>query len=135
MMPRFLADVEAGGTIAHTVEQPPRAAIEIVHGDDMRAVIEAVERGRDRRKAGREGEGRLPPFEIGDAALERHAGRILGAGIVEALVHPRRLLDVGGRGVDRHHHGAGGRIGLLPRMHAAGGKAELVRFVHGVILK
>ena len=121
-----IADLEAGRALAHALEQAPRAAVEIVDRDDMGAVVEAFERGRDRGQPGGEGERRAAAFEIGDAALERHAGRILGAGIVVALVHARALLDVGRGGVDRHHHGAGGRIGRLPRMHAAGGEAELV---------
>ena len=125
-----IAHLEAHRALAHALEQAARAAVEVIDRDDVRAVVEAFERGRNRRKAGREGEASTAAFEIGDAALERHARGILGAGVVVALVHARALLHVSRRGVDRHHDGAGGRIGLLPRVHAAGGEVELVRFGH-----
>ena len=75
-----IGDLEPRRALAHALEQAARAAIEIVDRDDVRAVIEAFERGRDRGQAGREGEGRAAAFEIGDAALERHARRILACG-------------------------------------------------------
>ena len=131
-----IAHLDPHRALAHALEQPARAAVKIVDRHDMGAVVEAFERGRDGGEPGGEGEGRTAAFEIGDAALERHARRILGARIVETLVHARALLDVRRGGVDWHHHRAGGRIGLLPGMHAAGGEVELVRFGHhGVIRK
>src|SRR5262249_3781250 len=125
-----LGDFEAHRALAHTVEQAARAAVEIVHGDDVRATVETFERGGDGGNAGREREGRAAALQIGDAAFEGHARGILRARIVVALVYAGALLDVGGRGVDRHHHRAGGRIGLLARVHAARGKVELICFTH-----
>src|SRR4029450_11048858 len=81
-------------------------------------------------KARGKGKSRAAAFEIGDAALERHARGILGAGVVVALVHARTLLNVSGGGIDRHHNGAGRGIGLLPRVDAARGEVKLVRFGH-----
>src|SRR4029077_9961006 len=112
--------------LAHPLEQAPRAAVEVVDRNYMRAMVEALERGRDRRKAGGKGERGAASFEIGDAALERHARRVLGAGIVVTLIHAGALLHVRGGGVDRNHDGAGGGIGLLPRMNTARGEIELV---------
>ena len=37
-----IADLEARRALAHALEQPPRAAVEIVDRDDVRAVVEAV---------------------------------------------------------------------------------------------
>ena len=125
-----IAHLEAHRALAHPLEQAARAAVEVVDRDDVGAVVEAFERRRNGRKAGREGESRAAAFEIGDAALERHARGVLGARVVVALVHARALLHVSRRGVDRHHDGAGGRVGLLPRVDAAGGEVELVRSGH-----
>ena len=125
-----IADLDAHRALAHPLEQAARAAIEVVDRDDMGALVEAFERRRNRRQAGRKGERGAAAFEIGDAALERHARGILGARVIVALVHARALLHVGRRGVDRHHDGAGGRIGLLSRMDAAGGEVESVRSGH-----
>src|SRR5262249_27842325 len=93
-------------------------------------VVETFQRGRDRGNARGKGEGRATAFEIGDAALECHARRVLGAGVIVALVHAGALLDVSGGGVDRHHDGAGRRVGLLPGVDAARGEVELVFLRH-----
>ena len=92
-----------------------------------RRASSSVEHGRDRGQPGGEGEAGRAAFEIGDAALEGHAGRVLRARVFVALVDARALLRVGRGGVDRHHHRAGGRVGLLAGMDAAGGEGELVR--------
>ena len=135
-----IGQVQAGGfephrAVAHPLEQAPRAAIEIVDRDDVRAVVETFQRGRDRREPRRECKRLGAAFEVGDAAFERHPGRVLRAGIFVALVHAGARLHVGRGGVDRHHHRAGGRIGRLPGMNAAGGEIEPVRRVHRAILK
>ena len=129
-----IAEVQPHRAPAHALEQSARAAVEVIDGDDMGAVVEAFERSRDRRQAGGEGERGAAAFQIGDAALECHARRIFGAGVVVALVHARALLNVGGGGVDRHHDGAGGRIGCLPRVHAARREVELVLLRHSSLV-
>ena len=64
----------------------PRAAVNVVADDHVGVFIEAVEHGRGRSHAGSEGETGAAAFEIGDAALERHARRVLRARIFESLV-------------------------------------------------
>src|SRR5829696_6511897 len=125
-----IGDGEPGRAAPHALEQPPRAAVEVVGGDDVRAVVERIEQRRGRGEPGAEGEAGLAALEVGDAALEGHAGRVLRARILVALVDARALLRVGRGGVDRHHHGAGGRIRLLPGMDAAGVEGELVLLDH-----
>ena len=93
----------------HPLEQPPAAAIEIVHGDDMIAAVEQLQRRGGRRHAGGEGEAGGAALQIGDAALIGVAGRVLAARILVALVHARALLDIGRGRVDRHHDRAGRR--------------------------
>src|SRR5262249_44160276 len=91
---------------------------------------ETLQRGRDRGKARGKGERRAAAFEIGDAALECHACRVLGAGVIVALVHAGTLLDIGGGCVDRHHDRAGRRVGLLPGVDAARREIKLVFLRH-----
>src|SRR5262249_5974140 len=120
--------------LARAVPRRPKrrraAAIEAVDRHDVRAVVETFERGRDCSNARGKGESCATAFEIGDAALKCHACRVLGAGVVVALVHAGTLQDVGGGGVDRHHDGAGCRVGFLPGVDAARGEVELVFLRH-----
>ena len=60
-----------------------------------------------------EGERVLATLQRREAALQRVAGRIAGARILEPLVLARPRLRVGGGEVDRRHHRAGSGIGLL----------------------
>ena len=60
------------------------------------------------------------------SARRRMRVGLLRARVVEALVHARALLRVGRGGVDRHHHRAGRRIGLLAGVDHAGVEGELV---------
>ena len=55
-------DLQAGRALAHPLEQPERAAIDVVGGDDMGAGVEQFEHGGDRRQARGEGEGRRCRF-------------------------------------------------------------------------
>src|SRR6266581_9222378 len=96
----------------------------------MGALLEALEGGRDRGQARGEGECRAASFEIGDAAFECHARRVLGAGVVVALVHSRALLKVSRGGVDRHHDGAGRGVRFLTGVDAARREIELVCLCH-----
>ena len=121
---------DAGRLPAHHVEQPPRAAVDVVADNDVRVLVEAVEHGRGRSHAGREGETGGAAFEIGDAALERHARRVLRARIFEALVDAWARLRIGRGRVDRRHHRAGRRIVVLAGMDAAGGEAEPIAGFH-----
>ena len=89
------------------LEQAEGAAVDVVARDDVRAGVEQLEHGRDRGQAGGEREGLRAAFEVGDAALERPARRVVRAAVVEALVHARALLHVGRGRVDRRHDRAG----------------------------
>ena len=100
-------DVQAGGAAAHPVEQPERAAVEVVHRDDVVAGCRASSSVADRRQAGGEGEAALAAFQVGDAALVGHARRVVRARVVVALVHAGARLRVGRGRVDRRHHRAG----------------------------
>src|SRR5881392_526125 len=117
---RCIADLE-GGSAAFAFASGLAA---------ISTTLEALEGGRDRGQARGEGECRAASFEIGDAAFECHARRVLGAGVVVALVHSRALLKVSRGGVDRHHDGAGRGIRFLAGVDAARREIELVCLCH-----
>jgi hypothetical protein len=64
-----IADLDSHRALAHPLEQTARAAVEVVDRDDMGTLVEAFERRRNRREAGRKSERDAAAFEIGDAAL------------------------------------------------------------------
>src|SRR5688500_12207403 len=107
------ARAQIGGTLTHALQDAVAAAVEIVHRHDMGARVEELEHGADRRHAGGEGEAGLAALELGDAGFERIARRVARARVVVALVLARARLRVGRGGVDRRHHRAGPRVGLL----------------------
>ena len=72
----------------------------------------------------------VPLFEIGDAALPRHARRIARARVVVALVHARARLRIGRGRVDRRHHRARRGIRRLAGVNAAGAEACSAIFLH-----
>ena len=115
-----VAEIQVGRAAADGLEEAIRPAVEIVAHDDVRAVVQQLERGGNGRQPGREGEGRLAVFQVGQAAFEGEAGGILRAAVIEALVDPRRLLHVGAADGDWHHDGAGGRVGRLAGMDRSG---------------
>ena len=100
---------------AHALEQAERAAVQVVHRDDVAAGVDQLEQRAGRRHAGGEREAVRAAFEIGDAALPRAARRVVRARIVVALVHARARLRVGRGRVDRRHHRAGRRIRATAR--------------------
>ena len=59
-------------------------------------------------------------FQRGHAALVGEARRVVAARVLEALVDARRLLDEGRARVDRRHHRARGRVGVLAAVDAVG---------------
>ena len=94
----------------------------------MIAGVAEVEHGIGRGEARGEGERVLAALERGEASLQGVAGRVAGARVFEALVLSRPLLRVRRGEVDRRHHSAGGRVGVLPRVD--GERLEAV-FRHG----
>ena len=117
--------LKAGRALAHVLEQPVGAAVQVVACHDMRAGVERVEQrchaGQPRceRKAAR------AAFEVGDARLQRGARRVARARVVVALVHAGTRLHVGRCRVDRRHDRAGRRIGFLSGVNRARREAVL----------
>src|SRR5258708_5098596 len=99
--------------LAHALQDPVTAAVEVVHAHEVRAAVERLEHGADRRHAGGEGETRVATLERGEAGFERIARRVARAGVVVTLMLAGTRLRVGGRRIDRRHHRAGARVGLL----------------------
>ena len=93
----------------------------------MRAGVEQLEQRRGRREARREAQPADAAFERREVLLERVARAVVRARVLEALVLAGRGLRVGRRVVDRRHHGAGDRIGLLAGVDRA--RAEAVVLV------
>ena len=117
--------LEPGAALAHALEQAKGAAVEVVARDDVRAGVEQLEHRRDRRQARGEREACAAALQVGDAALEGEARRVVRAAVVEALVHARARLHVGRGRVDRRHDRAGRRIGRLAGVDRAGGESVL----------
>src|SRR5207237_5340481 len=97
-----------------------------------RLVIELVQLhdGGRRRHARRKGQPVGPAFERGDALFEGGAGRVSGARILVAAMFADRLLGEGRRLVDRDHHRASRRVGLLAGVKGAGGKPRHALAAH-----
>ncbi|MNI46815.1 hypothetical protein D3C73_1012990 [compost metagenome] len=117
------AEAVPGAALAHLVEQAEGAAVQVVARNDVRAGVEQFEhRGNGRQPRG---EGKAPgaAFEVGHAAFQRPARRVVRAPVVQAFVHPGALLQVGGVGVDRRHQRPGRRVRRLPGVDHPGGEA------------
>jgi hypothetical protein len=121
---RNIREPQTCAPTADALEQPPRAAIEIVQRHDMRSAVEDFEHGGRSRHAGGKRETIGARFQRGDAAFVGPSCRIVGARVIKPLVHTRALLRVSRRRVDRRNHRARGRIGRLAGMN--GKRAELV---------
>jgi hypothetical protein len=128
------AEAVPGARLPHALEQAKSAAVDVVARDDVRARVEQLEHGRDRRQARGEGVRLRAAFQVGDTALEREPGRVVRTAVVEALVHARALLHEGRGRVDRRHDRAGGRVGRLAGMDRAGGESVLAAGLSGCLL-
>ena len=107
----------------HLVDEPVRAAVQVVRQHDVRAgTRDRRDQRMLRRHAGRK-RAREPALELAQRRLQRRAGRV-GAPRVAELpdVLARRGLHVGRRLVDRRDDRAEGRVGLEARVDAAGGE-------------
>src|SRR5262245_53496248 len=80
---------------AHPLHEPVGAAVDVVGRNDVVAALQQLQHGRDPGEAGGEGEAGGAAFEIGDAALEGHARRVVGSAVFVALVYARAFLRVG----------------------------------------
>src|SRR5213082_279528 len=106
-------DAVSGRALAHVLQQAVAAAVQIVHGDDVRAGIQQLEHRGDRGHAGGEGEAGRAPFQARQRRLQRVARRVARARVIVALVHAGTRLHVGGGRVDRRHDRPGERIRAL----------------------
>jgi len=70
----------------HALEEPRGAAVEIVARDDVIAGRQRLQQRVRRREARGVAEAMAPAFETGEIALERRAGRVVRARVLEALV-------------------------------------------------
>src|SRR5262249_52265157 len=118
--------VEAGRALAHALQEPERATVDVVGRNDMGAAVEQLEDRADCCETRSEGKAGRTAFQVGHGAFEGEARRVLAAGIFEALVNAGALLAVGRRRVDRYHDSARGWIVALAAMDGAGREGEAV---------
>ena len=106
----------------YVLHQAVGPAVQVVAQDDVGSLAEQGEDRCRRRQSRRERQSIPASFELGQARLQRGAGRVAGARVLVPLVFPDRFLLVR-RGLEhRHDDRAGGRIGLLSRMDRLGFK-------------
>ena len=82
------SNVVAGRALADVLQQAVAAAVQIVHGDDVRAGIEQLEHRGARGHAGGEREAGRAAFQTRHRCLQRVARRVARARVLVALVHP-----------------------------------------------
>src|SRR5262249_49978109 len=109
------------------LEQAIGTAIEVVRRHNVVAGRQRLEQCVGGSKPRREADPVPPALEGSQVALERESGRVVGAGVLVALVPPERLLGVGRGLIDRHHNGAGGGIGLLAGVDCPGAEPRALR--------
>jgi hypothetical protein len=124
------AQLQAGTATAHAVEQPQRAAVEIVGGNDVRSLIKTFEQRRGRRRTRSEGESGAAVFEIGNTTLDRITGRIPGARICVTLMNTGTFLCEGRGRIDRHAHRTGGLVGPATTMNGSRREGVTIAFRH-----
>ena len=137
---RHVTQVDVGksqprAALADAGEQAARAAIQVVHRNDAGTGVEQLENCSRRRHARRERETVLAALEIGNAALIRHARRILRARVLVTLVHARAFLHVRRRRVDRRHDRSRRRVRRLSRVNRARCKFLVVSHVGSYICR
>ena len=112
----------------HPGEQAVRAAVRVVrHQHVITGRADGPEQAIFRGHAGGEGERPGGALKCGQALLQRRPGRVGRPGVLVTApqtAHP--VLLVGGHLVDRRHHRAGDRVGLLARVDGQGLEAVLV---------
>ncbi len=124
------AEAMPGAALAHFVEQAEGAAVQVIAGNHVGTGVEQFQHGGNRRQPGGERERLGAAFQVGHAAFQGEARRVVGAPVVEALVNAGAVLQVGGVGVDRRHQRPGGRVRGLPGMDHAGGEGAFIVLGH-----
>ena len=109
----------------HLVDQPEGAAIGVVGDDD---VIAGPQQRAQRTVGGGHAGGERPPerglLHRGQRRLQRRAGRVAGAGVLEPAAQPTdAVLRERRTGVDRRVDGAGARVGPESGVDGLGGQA------------
>ena len=97
----------------------PRAAVEIVGGDEVIAALEQGEGAADRRHPRRIGKAAHPAFEQGDGFFDLVAAGIAAAGVVVFAGFAAGMV-VGRGKVDRDGAGAGRRVTVAALVHRGG---------------
>ena len=103
-----------------TFQDAEGAAVKVRGGGDFIAGLELGEHRVGGGETGRERQAALAAFEGGEAGFQGGARRVAAARIFVALVLAGSGLRVGRSGVDRHHRGAGRRVGVLPGVNRVG---------------
>ena len=111
---RELAALLPGG------EQAERAAITIVRRDDARAHRQQVADQRDRAHARTRDDGARAAFEIRQRVGQQVARRIARAAVVVLALVAEAAKGIGGRQMQRRHHGAGHVAVFEAGAHRAG---------------
>ncbi|MCY1535541.1 hypothetical protein D9M68_709510 [compost metagenome] len=132
------AEAVSGAALAHLVEEPEGAAIKVIAGKDVGTAVEQLQHRGDGREPGREGKGLGAALQVRDATLQGPARRVVGASVVQPLVHAGAVLGVGGVGVDRRHDGPGGGVRNLAGVDDSrreGTPAIVVLLAHARVLR
>src|SRR5207248_6874214 len=108
--------------LQHLVEQAERAAVNVLHVDDVVARVEEQHERRLGAQPRRKREAMFGVLQRGQALLERVAGRVAGARVLETLVLAHALLSKRGRHVNGLDHRPRGGIRPLPYMQSASGE-------------
>ena len=108
----------------HLVDQPERSAVGVVGHDD---VVAGPQHRPQRAVGGGHPRTERPPerglLDRGQRRLERGAGRVAGAGVLEPAAQPAdAVLGERRTGVDRRVDGAGLRVGPEPGVDGLGGQ-------------
>ena len=114
----------------HLRDQPERSAVRVVGEQHAVAGREQPQHRVLRGHAAREREAGGRAFEGRDARFVHGARGIAAARVLEAGVFADRALRERRRQVDRRHHRAGLRVGILPDVDGAGLEA-VARFAVG----
>ena len=101
-------------------EQPERAAITIMRRDDARARRQQVTDQRDRAHAGARDHRAGAAFEIRQRLGQQVARRIARAAVVVLALVAEAAEGIGGRQMQRRHHGPGHVAVFEARAHGAG---------------